>query len=182
MSPKNNWFVITGAPSAGKTTVLNELESRGYKIMPEAARSVIDRAIASGISTSELRSDEYRFQQEVALEKKRIEDMLDPREAILFDRGMHDTLAYMKYHGYGTEQWLEDLYSSSRYKKVFLFDPIGWFEKDYARTEGENFVLEIHDLLFEAYKAFGMEPAIVKAMSVEERVEYILNEIKAEVK
>src|SRR5690606_41580800 len=38
---KNNLFIITGGPGAGKTALLNALSSDGFRIVPEAARAII---------------------------------------------------------------------------------------------------------------------------------------------
>ena len=35
-------YVITGGPGIGKTTVIEILSSRGYEIVPEAARIIIE--------------------------------------------------------------------------------------------------------------------------------------------
>lgn len=180
MSPKNNWFVITGAPSTGKTTVLKELSKLGYKTMPEAARMYIDEAFGRGLTIKDIRSDERQFQIEVVRLKQHIEKEASSQERIFFDRAMHDTLAYMQFYGYEIEPWVEDLFKESVYKKVFLFEPIGQLERDYARTEDESFVDEIHRLLFNAYKGYGMEPIIVGSGSVEERVKFVLSNIESE--
>src|SRR6185312_6669514 len=41
-------YVLTGGPCAGKTTVILELQKRGYHVLEEAARSVIDEMLAQG--------------------------------------------------------------------------------------------------------------------------------------
>ncbi|PIS15984.1 hypothetical protein COT62_00785 [Candidatus Roizmanbacteria bacterium CG09_land_8_20_14_0_10_41_9] len=58
---KNNWYVITGAPSAGKTTLLKELEKKGYTVIYEAARIIIDREMKKGKKLSEIRKNELEF-------------------------------------------------------------------------------------------------------------------------
>ena len=37
-----NKFVITGGPGFGKTSLLKELEKKGYKVFHEAARAIIE--------------------------------------------------------------------------------------------------------------------------------------------
>lgn len=37
----SNFFIFTGGPGSGKTSVLNELAQRGYLIVPEVARAII---------------------------------------------------------------------------------------------------------------------------------------------
>ena len=39
----NNWYVITGAPSSGKTTLLEYLKKKGQKVYFEWARIYIDQ-------------------------------------------------------------------------------------------------------------------------------------------
>lgn len=42
MNPQSaNFFVLTGGPGAGKTTLINYLADLGYRCMPEAGRAVI---------------------------------------------------------------------------------------------------------------------------------------------
>jgi predicted ATPase len=45
---RNNRFVITGGPGAGKTTVLRELETRGFHSVPEVARQLIQEQVREG--------------------------------------------------------------------------------------------------------------------------------------
>ena len=173
----NNWYVITGGPSAGKTTTIAELARRGYLTIPEAARTIIDEAAANGISTDELRSDEAKFQKDIAHLKQKIEQEADPTVPTFFDRGMHDTLAYMQHYGFATEDWIMDLLQSSSYKKVFVLAPLETFERDYARTEPDDFGKQIHQPLIDAYATYGMQPIIVKAAPLKERIDFILKEI-----
>ena len=85
MGKNNNWYVITGGPSAGKTTLLAELEKLGYKTIPEAARTLIDEAVAEGIDVNALRVDEKRFQEDVARLKESIETTHDASTPTFFD-------------------------------------------------------------------------------------------------
>src|SRR5947209_3944943 len=43
-----NLFVVTGGPGSGKTTVLRELDRRGYKYSPEVARQIIQEQMKTG--------------------------------------------------------------------------------------------------------------------------------------
>lgn len=176
----NKWFVITGGPSTGKTTLLAGLEMAGYKTIPEAARTLIDEALAKGFTMEEFRADEKRFQNDVTYLKREIEAGLDPDVVTFLDRGMHDTVAYMRYYKYYAEDRVQELMRESSYRKVFLLDPLSIYQQDYARTEGAEFVHGINILLHEAYAEHGMEPIGVPAMELNDRVKFILDNIEEE--
>lgn len=175
----NSWFVITGAPSSGKTTLLAELDKLGYKTIPEAARQLIDEALERGMSVEKLRADERQFQIDIAKLKQKIEDSLDKNTVVVFDRGMHDTLAYMRNYDFAMEPWMIQLMEQANYQKVFLLEPLPNFERDYARTEDADFVHSIDRLLQMAYAEYGMQPIVVPAVNVADRVKLIVDEISA---
>ena len=54
-------IVITGAPGAGKTTLLLALQTRGYTIVGDTARTIIQDRRRRGLSP---RPDPYAFAQE----------------------------------------------------------------------------------------------------------------------
>lgn len=176
----NNWYVLTGGPSTGKTTLLAELNKRGFHTIPEAARTVIDEALEKGISVQELRSDEKQFQDDVARMKQKTEAMHDKNSPTFFDRGMHDTVAYLNHYGFITDDWIKSLMQKATYRKVFLLESLPVYDQDYARTEDVAFRDNIHTLLHDAYAQFGMKPVLVPAMSIEDRVEFIMKEVKTE--
>ena len=169
----NNWYVITGGPSTGKTTLIEELKKLGHKTYPEAARTVIDKALEKGITVEKLRSDEKNFQDKVTKLKSKIESDHSVDTVTFFDRGMHDTLAYFRHYGFDIEDWTKELLDNSRYKKVFLLEPLPKYKNDYARTENKHFRKNINQLIYEAYREYGMEPIIVPAIGLNNRVKFI---------
>ncbi len=172
-----NWYVITGGPMTGKTKLINELSKLGYDTIPEAARTLIDDAISQGISAEKLRADEKRFQEDVVKLKHDIEKLHDKNTLTFFDRGMQDTIAYLKYYDYKIGDWIINLAQEARYRKVFLLEPVGEYNQDYARIEDEAFTKKIKPLLFDAYKDYGMEPVVVPNIGIENRVKFIQDEI-----
>ena len=50
-----NWYVITGAPCSGKTTLIDQLADLGYNTVPEAGRKYIENELAKGRSLDEVR-------------------------------------------------------------------------------------------------------------------------------
>ena len=63
MNALNHWYVITGAPCSGKTSVIREIEKRGYGTVPEAARTYIKQELAQGLTLDKIKENKpwYHF-------------------------------------------------------------------------------------------------------------------------
>jgi predicted ATPase len=70
----------------------------------------------------------------------------------------------------------------AKYATVFLLAPLKFFEKDYARTEDENFAKKITNLLKRAYVEAGMEPVWVPYMPPKKRAKFVLKHMNSEEK
>lgn len=178
MTKHADWHIITGGPSTGKTTLQMELAKLGYETVEEAARLEIDDAIAKGLTAEERREDEKRFQDDVVQRRVELEAAVPRQKTVFLDRGMQDSLAYYRYYNFPIEDWIMNLVDQTRYGLVFLMEPLGFYKKDYARTEVLEFNDYITELLFEAYKEYGMKPVRVPAVSVEERLKIVLEHLK----
>lgn len=179
MKKENQWYVLTGAPCSGKTTILKLLEQKGYQTVPELARVYIDDQLAKGITLEELRKDELNFQRKILRFKIDYEKDLDPNETIFFDRGIPDSEAYYRLCGLETDSVLEKAISNSFYKKVFLLEYFPW-QKDYARTETPEEQIKLHDLLKKIYQKLNVP--LIKVPTVpktdkEKRLNYILDNL-----
>lgn len=172
----NNWYVITGAPCSGKTTVLNSLKEMGYEVIGEVARTYIDKLIAEGLTIEDIRKDETRFQNDVLDQKYKLEEYIDKDKLVFFDRGIPDSYAYFKFLGIKDEELLKKSLVNN-YKKVFILKPCP-YKKDYARTESEEDQIKLHELIQEAYKISGAEIINVPIFETKkDRVDFVLNNL-----
>lgn len=83
-------IVITGAPGAGKTTLLLALQARGYTIVGDTARTIIQDRRRRGLSP---RPDPYAFAQ--AALRMDIENFVHHAASpgpVFFERGVLDAL------------------------------------------------------------------------------------------
>lgn len=186
-----NWWVITGGPSTGKSTLLERLSQRGYQVTQESARQIIDEEIEQGRSLEQIRRDEWGFQERVSIKKEEVEDSLQPSDLIFLDRGLHaDTAAYT-YIALGDfprqKRLNPQLYRHPReavsivkrsYKGVFLLDRLP-YKEDYARTEDEYQAKIVSQKLLFFYRYFGYEPIIIPALPIPERVQFVLDSVKS---
>lgn len=184
---KTNWWIITGGPSTGKSTLLSNLQQLGYKTVPEAARVAIDEGIERGQTVEEIRADEFYFQSQVHFRKARLEHTLPEHQLIFWDRGLDgDTSVYAikamlddKANPDPDEIYGTEIISAPTklYKGVFLLDRLP-YQKDYARVEDEEEAAGIHNALDKAYRKFGYNPIRVPVLPIDERIEFILDQAR----
>src|SRR3989442_1284662 len=84
-------FVLTGGPCAGKSTLLAELERRGYPVIGAAA--------AEGILRSKFHPslDPLKFQREV-LRRQVLRELAAPPVTVFADRAVGDHFGYLEYY------------------------------------------------------------------------------------
>lgn len=172
----NNWYVITGAPSSGKTTTLQALEKKGFKVIYEASRALIDEEMKKGKTLQEIRKNELEFQKKVLELKVKIEKNLNLKDLVFLERGIPDSIVYYQLCGLVEEPNLEKAVKKSSYKKVFLLELLDYV-KDYARTEDEDKAKEIEKKLLESYKKIGIKVIKVPKKTIDERVNFILENL-----
>jgi len=171
-----NWFVITGGPSTGKTTVINLLTERGYKTTIEHARHYIDTMKEEGRTVEEIRANKRKFQLGVLDMQIEQEAELSPSETVFLDRAIPDAMAYYRFLNLEYDKILLDAMKEVAYKKIFILDRLP-FVNDYARTEDEQAQKLIHQLIIEVYQSLEFPVVFVPVISPDERVEFILKNL-----
>lgn len=161
------WFVVTGAPSSGKTTVVNLLKEQGYHTQEEVARKLLIGK--EYVESSEL--EQYIIRQKIT------DHMEAPRDRVVFfDRGIPDSLAYYRFHNYQYDAILRHSLQYARYEAVFLLEPLS-FEKDGLRNDYAEYVQELHQHIKEAYHDLGLFVISVPVTSAAERFRIIQKEV-----
>jgi predicted ATPase len=173
------WNVITGAPSSGKTTVIEGLAARGFHVKHEVARAYIDQRLARGESLERIKSDPLAFERHILLAKVDIEKQLPPAETIFLDRAIPDSIAYFELEGLDTAEPRE-LSRLWHYRRVFLFEPLP-FEKDQVRWEDRNQASQLEGLLDHAYTGLGYDVIRIPVMPIIERIDFIIECINPDI-
>ena len=172
---RTHWIVFTGAPSAGKTTILRKLNEHGYLTVPEVARTHIEEETSKGLSIEQIRRDESQFQKELLSKKIDIENKLTINDTVILDRGVPDSVTYFRLAGLDPESAIPKSYEY-RYRLVFVFDRLPYL-KDVARTESEEQAEYIDKWIRKDYQNLGYNLIIVPVMSSEKRIEFILDKV-----
>lgn len=172
----NKWYVLTGGPGSGKSTLITELQKRGHNTVKESARNYTNKQSKHGISAQTIRKNEKAFQEAVFKEKEIIHDALSEEVLTFFDRGYHDTVAYLEHFGHEVADFIEEVCGEFKYAKVFLLDMLP-YENDEARIEDEETAHGIHAALKQAYEESGHEVIEVPVMPVKERADFVLQHL-----
>lgn len=168
-----SWNVITAGPSAGKSSTIRELASRGYRTAPEAARILFDQAISEGRDPEIVREDDD-FHQQVEQIDRKIERNIPKNEVVFLDRSLADNIAYRELSGSDRTWRYNELDAEcyDKYDSVFLLDRIE-FSDDPVRSEDEQQAREIHGTIKQAYEKLGYSVIEVPVMPVDERATMI---------
>lgn len=172
---KTNWCVITGAPSSGKTSVIEELARRGYHTEPEVARELIEDCIKHGQKLEDVRAKSVWLQDEILRLKLAREESQNPKQLVFLDRGVPDSLTYFRIAGLDlTAAKLASL--EFRYRHIFIFDRLS-IVQDGIRTESDEIAHQIDLALEQDYKDLDYIPIRVPVISIPERADFILSHL-----
>jgi len=172
---KNRWYVVSGGPSSGKTTLINELVARGYKIIPEAARFLIEQKIEEGKSVKDIQNTN-EFQKEVLGLQLENEKNAPKDEIVFFDRAICDGLAYCKFQKLDVPEYA-NLDLRGRYKKVFFCEQLPLY-KDNVRIENDEAARELSRLIRQTYQDLDYEIINLPATPTpDDRIKTVLSEI-----
>jgi len=176
-----HFYILTGGPGAGKTSVLNILSQQGHRVVPEAARAIIRAQVQNG-GTALPWKDQQRY---TALMLRHSEQ--DYRQAactgtktpVFFDRGIPDTLCHALLAGQGIPEDMDRLARTYRYNtQVFLFP--AWQEiyiTDTERKQSWEEAVHTSEKMKAVYEAYGYRVTEVPRLSPEARAGFILAQV-----
>lgn len=162
--------VLTGAPGAGKTAVLRQLELNGYTVVEEAATDVI--ALGQALGRDEPWSEDGFVDQVVDLQRRRL-DRVDRRGTVFLDRSAVCTLALCRFLGKPTSAKLEREVERTRTDlepTVFLIRNQGFVRPTDARRISYADSLVFERLHEDVYRELGFRLVEVGAGPLAERV------------
>lgn len=176
---KNTKIAIIGGPSSGKTSLINKLKNRGYTCKREVSREIIKKAKENGVDQIFLDSPIW-FSEKLLTKRikqfKEAEKNID--QYVFFDRGIPDIIAYLDYIKCNYSNiFIEESYKY-RYDKVFILPP--WKEiyiSDNERYETFDQAVEINKFLVKWYTKFGYEIKSIPKLSIENRIDFILENV-----
>jgi predicted ATPase len=170
-------FIITGAPGAGKTAIIRQLELDGFSVVEEAATDVIAAAHAQG-TVERWRHPSFIDAIAHLQRDRQIRASYQPDEVQFHDRCVVCTAALAVHLGYPFSPLLtgelERIQKEAIYQnRVFFIRNLGFITPTEARRISFEDALRFEKIHEETYRHFGFELVSVEPGSLAERVSII---------
>jgi predicted ATPase len=173
---QTNWHVITGAPSCGKTTLIDQLADQGFQTVPETARLYIKREMAEGQTIHPIHTDPAALQRGIKDAQLSVEAGLRVNDVLFLDKAVPGSLAYYRVFGLDPNEILLECFYH-RYASVFVLAPLP-FQPDGERVEeiaaAVGYLDEWHT---RDYSALGYDVVRVPVLPPQERVAFVLERL-----
>ena len=177
-NPAPPFYVITGGPGSGKTTVLAELARRGHICIPEDARALIQEQLASGGGALPW-SNAPRFAEfltERSIATWHAQAAKKPRGAIYFDRGVGDAFTCADLVCHTLSAALREQAAPCRYRNPVFLAPY-WpaiYTTDTERRQTIEEAERTEHAVAKTYTDLGYEIMRLPLATAAERADFIL--------
>ncbi|NQX85834.1 MAG: AAA family ATPase [Flavobacteriaceae bacterium] len=171
-------YIITGAPSTGKTTLINSLQENGHTVFEEVSRRII-------ISEQQKNSNKTPWEDVFGFTKlvyqQTIKELHTPiLQHAFVDRGLADNIAYLQLKKQPVSDEFLDFDYQKFYHKTVFFCPI-WEEiytKDKQRLQSFEEAKKLQKLLLNTYQNLGFRILEIPKTNVLKRLQFIVTTIK----
>lgn len=170
-------YIITGAPGTGKTSIIEELSSRGYLGLDEIPRKLLKSKLAEKLGISPFK-DLERFAQIVFDEMyTQLIEAQKEGKICFFDRALPDVFAYLNnsslpipkgyYKKLGRCHYEENVFICPPWQEIYFSDSI----RPYPFEE----TLKLHEQIVSTYEKLSFNLIEVPKVSVKERTNFVIN-------
>lgn len=172
----NNFHILSGAPGSGKSTILKRLQQKGYICVNESAREIIhEQRLIDGDGVYD-RDKKLFLELMLSRSIYHYIQQYETDKPVIFDRGLPDMIGYAKLFEVNTNSSI-NASKTYKYNNNILFLP-SWQEiyaTDEERTMSFGEARIFGDLIRQSYIELGYNLITVPLVSVDKRVEFIIN-------
>ncbi|MBR9765609.1 MAG: AAA family ATPase [Rhodobacteraceae bacterium] len=175
----DQFFIVTGGPGAGKTSLITELARRGFHTIPESGRAIIREEVQSG-------GDALPWADRMAYAERMLERDLRACSAaqalsgaVIFDRGIPDIMGYLTLCGLPVPPNVAAVAKAARYNRRAFLAPF-WdeiFTQDSERKQTRAEAEATCAVMRETYIALGYEITELPRIEVESRADFVVKQL-----
>ena len=174
MLEKPNFFVFTGGPGVGKTTLLRHLEGLGELVVEESARAVIRENVERGGPAVPWIDNDAFVEQSAARDIANFDRLAGEARRMFFDRGVFDS--YGANGAMPTAALIEAIATRRYNPRVFVFPP--WreiYETDAERKQDWDEAEATFGKVMRTLPELGYQPVVVPKAEVATRAAFVLS-------
>ena len=172
------YYILTGGPGSGKTTVLEALAQLGYTVVPEVGRTIIQQQMQTQGKALPWEDKQLFFEH--MFEASLVDYQQQSHQLTFFDRGLLDSLGYASLEQLTTNALQRKLAKQTQYAStIFIFPP--WkavYQQDTERKQDFSLAIQTYETMRMTYESFGYQLVEMPCTTVEQRVEFILNYLR----
>ncbi|KVU27791.1 ATPase [Burkholderia ubonensis] len=171
------FFVVTGGPGSGKSTLIDALERAGFARSQEAGRGVIQDQVAVDGPALPWRDRSAFAELMLGWEMRSHHLARQARGPVFFDRGVPDVIGYLRRSGLAVPAHADAAARRFRYhRRVFIAPP--WpdiYTQDAERRQDFAEAVRTYDAMVECYASYGYRLIELPRASVKARVRFVLD-------
>ncbi|PAJ82254.1 AAA family ATPase [Burkholderia ubonensis] len=175
------FFVVTGGPGSGKSTLIDALERAGFARSQEAGRGVIQDQVAVDGPALPWRDRSAFAELMLGWEMRSHHLARQARGPVFFDRGVPDVIGYLRLSGLAVPAHADAAARRFRYhRRVFIAPP--WpdiYTQDAERRQDFAEAVRTYDAMVECYASYGYRLIELPRASVKARVRFVLDALDA---
>ncbi len=179
MLKRKNIVIITGGPGFGKSSLIESLSKRNFRVGGEAAREIIAEQCRFNGDILPWKNSKA-FQQEVLMQRIKFWESVGVDEMAFADRGIPDQMAFAQFRGFDPSFLLRSKASAYQYyPDVFICPP--WreiYRHDSVRKESFEEACQLHQIICRVYSDLGYQLIDLPLTSIAKRIEFILRKSK----
>jgi predicted ATPase len=175
----NRFFILTGGPGSGKSSLIDALVRLGYARTMEAGRAIIQDQVHIGGNALPWADHALFAELMLSWEIRSYRIAQEHPGPVFFDRGVPDVIAYLRLVDLPVSAHIMNAASEFRYNRlVFIAPP--WkeiFHPDRERKQDFDEAVRTYESLAFTYKELGYELVELPRVSIDERVQRVLRRI-----
>lgn len=174
--PEKRFFVLTGGPGSGKSSIIQELQRAGYRCAREAGRAIIHEQVAIGGRALPWQDPLLFAELMLSWDMRSYRAAEEAEGPVFFDRGVVDVAGYLRLAGLPVPEHVNRAVEHFLYNaRVFIAPP--WREiytQDRERKQDFAEAVRTYEAVKMVYGDSGYQLVELPLMSVTERADFVL--------